>query len=589
MDKLPEQVKPLVSLEGIGSFEGCNIDGVARFLNVPYASPPVDSHRWKPPEPPLKFSGVRANPVALRRCPQPRRSQVCPEDESRLGITFEGHTLEDSEDCLVLNVFTPANAFVATSSGKSSKQLPTIFYIHGGGGKFGSCHGSHLAGQELVKSQNACYVAANYRLGIFGFLSHPELSAEDMSSEADTLGSGNYALLDLIAALHWIRCHIGSFGGDPNNVTVWGFSTGAQLAGCLLVSPRANGLFHRVFIQSCVDVVNVRAVTPGSSVWLNKSGEEWGQELGEELGCPKGDGQLAAMRRLTAAELVCKTMEKSASDCYEPALDSRECHGKMSARPLLSIAALAIGAFNKVPVMIGVTEQDGLGKSELELVQFPEIDVGTLDGLDSLLANEFGDTEEPKLHYPHYPFARPVSAKAYLEHFLGDLSKDLWYNAATWFVANKIASSAGAPPIFMYVFTEKVSSSGLPWEPDISIFPSSFHGADAVYWNGNVLKPLSEFNDDGRRRRKEALAKQMMTFLANFSRTGNPGHGSDGEAPPSPHWEPHSCGCARYMELGPCLEMRTLDEKTLNRYRFIEAYLEKRLVQIQRAKRRKLL
>ena len=110
-----------------------------------------------------------------------------------------------------------------------------------------------------------CCVNINYRLGILGFLAHPEL-------QADPSGSGNYAILDQIFALHWIQSNIAAFGGDPKNVTIWGLSSGAQYVSTLLVSPAAQGLFHRAMVQSCSDLNNVRQVAGSCDVWLGKTG-----------------------------------------------------------------------------------------------------------------------------------------------------------------------------------------------------------------------------------------------------------------------------------------------------------------------------
>ena len=110
----------------------------------------------------------------------------------------------------------------------------------------------------------------NYRLGIFGFLAHPDL---------DPMGSGNYAILDQIFALHWVRDNIAAFGGDPNNVTIWGLSSGAQYVSTLLVSPAAQGLFHKAMVQSCADLNNVRQLAGTCDVWLGKTAEDWGRQL----------------------------------------------------------------------------------------------------------------------------------------------------------------------------------------------------------------------------------------------------------------------------------------------------------------------
>ncbi len=128
-----------------------------------------------------------------------------------------------------------------------------------------------------------CVVNINYRLGILGFLAHPELSEEQNQNENQNGASGNCAILDQIAALQWVRDNIRAFGGDSKNVTLWGLSSGAQYVSTLLVSPAAEGLFHKAMVQSCADLNNVRQVCGSCDVWLGKTAEEWGHQLCQDF------------------------------------------------------------------------------------------------------------------------------------------------------------------------------------------------------------------------------------------------------------------------------------------------------------------
>lgn len=341
---------PIVALDGLGELRGDACPAapeVIRFLDVPYAAPPVGDTRWRQPSQPEPFEGVRANPRVLTRCPQPSMGG------GAAPVTFEGHTLEDDEDCLKLAIWAPLAALRAaeeaderaqlaaieaaeaaaaeaeqleraqvdgsvlprderppgSSSGlpggssdagnshldaaqtaedaeaDTSHLLPIIFYIHGGGGRFGSCHTPAHGGEALAASQNVVFISVGYRLGILGFLAHPALSSED---RGQTACCGNYAIADQFAALTWVQAHATSFGGNPNCVTIMGLSSGAQYVSTLIVSPpsrhpqwgiskesRPTGLFHRAFAQSCVDLPNVRKLQSGCEMWGEKSAEEW--------------------------------------------------------------------------------------------------------------------------------------------------------------------------------------------------------------------------------------------------------------------------------------------------------------------------
>eukprot|EP01043_Picozoa_sp_COSAG02_P003773 COSAG02_NODE_95_length_37416_cov_60.512742_4_plen_269_part_00 len=223
---------------------------VHRFLALPYAASPTGPRRWRPPHPVESWEGVRKTPNKL---------PVCPQVGGMGRASFEGYTNEQTEDCLMLNVFTPTLDPAA--------KLPVLFYIHGGSGKHGTGMTPRLGGDTLAAT-GACFVNINYRLGVFGFCAHPELAAEHPRGS-----SGNYAILDQIAALEWVQRNIVNFGGDPDRVTIWGLSSGAQFVSTLVCCPLATGLFHRAMIQSCTDLANLRHCKIRSDVWLNKSAE----------------------------------------------------------------------------------------------------------------------------------------------------------------------------------------------------------------------------------------------------------------------------------------------------------------------------
>jgi para-nitrobenzyl esterase len=209
-----------------GKISGSEANGVASFKGIPYVAPPTGDLRWKPPHTVAPWTVTRAAKEFGAVCPQP------PILEKAYGIRFD-HL---SEDCLTLNVWTAANS--------SAERHPVLFWIHGGGNIAGA--GSLTDGSALAKL-GAVVVTINYRLGPFGFLSLPSLS-----SESSRHSSGNYGLLDQVQALLWVHRNIEKFGGDPQNVTIFGQSAGGTDIGWLMTSPLAKGLFHRAIVESGV-------------------------------------------------------------------------------------------------------------------------------------------------------------------------------------------------------------------------------------------------------------------------------------------------------------------------------------------------
>ena len=274
---------PTVSVTG-GQVRGSLLEkGGAVFKGMPFAQPPLLDLRWRPPLPAKPWDGVRD---------ATRFSAPCAQNAG-------GHMLEtSSEDCLYLNLWAP--------QWPPRGRLPVMFWIHGGGNYGGSASSASFDGESLAR-RGVVVVTANYRITIFGFFSHPELTRESPHHS-----SGNYGLLDQIAALHWVRDNIARFGGDPGNVTVFGQSAGAVDANVLMTSPLAKGLFHRVIAESGTVTRNPDAATLGmtalGAVMQVKSGPVTysdAPELAEaERAGEKPGGKLASLRVLPAADLL---------------------------------------------------------------------------------------------------------------------------------------------------------------------------------------------------------------------------------------------------------------------------------------------
>ncbi len=248
------------------------------YRGIPYAAPPLGDLRWKPPQPVAPWSGIREATVFSSMCPQQKASWV-------------PGTI--SEDCLYLNVFTPAK--------KTSERLPVMVWFHGGGFAVGSANQLPYSWPALPQ-HGVVMVGVNHRLGPMGLLALPQLSKESPNGV-----SGNYMFLDLIASLKWVQTNIEAFGGDPNNVTIFGESGGGGKTDALMASPLATGLFQHAILESGANSegVGIRSVT------TLKDAEALGEQLVAKLGIPENGDVLAALRATPYQQILDASAEMS--------------------------------------------------------------------------------------------------------------------------------------------------------------------------------------------------------------------------------------------------------------------------------------
>nr|WP_233594957.1 carboxylesterase family protein [Amycolatopsis sp. WAC 04169] len=294
-----------------GPVRGVSADGYRSFQGIPFAAPPVGDLRWSPPRKPASWSAVRD---ASR--PGPRCAQGA-------GL---GSPPSEAEDCLYLNVISPAKA--------ERKPRPVLVWVHGG--SFTSGAGSDYDFKRMALGGDVVVVTVNYRLGVFGFFGHPELGRD----------SGVFGLQDQQAALRWVQRNARAFGGDPRNVTLFGESAGAMSTCAQLTSPSAAGLFHRAIIQSgpCTltwpDGGFFPGVPAGSPYLPRTDVEAMGAEAAKKLGC----ADVACLRRLPVKDLVSQPFST-------PAFGT----GLLPEHPA---EALKAGHFARVPVLTGVTRDE---------------------------------------------------------------------------------------------------------------------------------------------------------------------------------------------------------------------------------------
>jgi para-nitrobenzyl esterase len=271
--------EPVRTANGLVAGVPSKVDGVVAFKGIPFGAPPVGELRWKPPQPVAAWDGVRAGDKFGPVCMQPKAPDRVPNNRT----VDQTDSPPMSEDCLYLNVWTPAAS--------ANAKLPVMVWIFGGAYTEGGGSTPHNQGDPLA-AKGVVVVSFNYRLGALGFLAHPELTAESPNH-----ASGNYALTDVLAVLQWVQKNIAAFGGNPANVTIFGESAGSAISAALVGSPRGAGLFHRAIAES------------GTWMGLNlapmrsrESAEQQTVKVAAEIGA----ANLAALRALPADQAATK-------------------------------------------------------------------------------------------------------------------------------------------------------------------------------------------------------------------------------------------------------------------------------------------
>ena len=307
------QASPIVKVDS-GELQGVDADGVISFKGIPFAAPPVGEFRWRPPQPAAKWTGVRQaaefGRAACRNAVRAASRRGCARGAPRLGRPPSAPPLDrsarspppplrplsaPSEDCLYLNVWRPAEP--------AARNLPVMVWIYGGGFTGGSSSSPNTSGVGFAK-QGVVLVAMNYRVGRFGFFALPALS-----SERPNENKGNYAYMDQIAALQWVKRNIAAFGGNPNNVTIFGFSAGGVSVHSMLASPQARGLFHKAIVESGGSRDSVLTARPMRADGVDPnypvSAETIGSNFAKSMGIDGTDqAALAKLRGLSADEVL---------------------------------------------------------------------------------------------------------------------------------------------------------------------------------------------------------------------------------------------------------------------------------------------
>ncbi len=493
-----------------GDVVGVSLEGgaVHAWRGLPYAEPPVGSLRWRAPRTPTTWQGTWEALVSGSPCPQ-------------LG----GEPVLGDEDCLYLDVYAPAMGADALPEG--ADRLPVMYWIHGGGNTMG--WGDQVPPAALARDNGVIVVTINYRLGIFGWLSHPALRA---SAQGPEDASGNFGTLDMIRGLEWVQENIAAFGGDPNRVTIFGESAGGLNVFSLLVSPRAKGLFHAAIAQSGSPTTMTRDESenytddgyapglPGSSselliALLRRAGRAESRESAKQVAAQMSTGEVEAFLR-----------EHSTRELLEPFVEIMDETLPMYISPNIFQDGFVVakgepielfaraGAYNAVPFIAGTNRDE---HKLFFAMNSPHLE--TTFGLPSGFKNErLYDVE-------------------------GEYGGLMWRAMGADEPVSTMRGTQG-PSVWAYRFDwdEETSVLGM----DLSKLLGAAHGLEMIFVFGVTDFGFANrffFEDQAS---AATLSEQMRSYWANFAHSFRPGQGQQGELP---EWKPWGVGreAPKYM------------------------------------------
>lgn len=477
--------------------------GIEVFKGIPYAAPPVGNLRWRAPQPPKKWSGIlKANHFCSNCMQLSLAAQENPPNVNRKSVWTKPFLIPKgaiTENCLYLNIWTPAKT--------PEEHLPVIVWIHGGGFQSGSGSVPIYNGTALAK-KGVVFVTINYRLGLFGFLALPQLSRESAHHS-----SGNYGLLDQIAALKWVKNNISNFGGDPNNVTIDGQSAGAFSVNYLVASPLAKGLFQRAIAESGGSFVS----DPMNSTISLKKAEKKGLNFMQEAHV----NTLGQLRKLSADSLL------KAGGSFNPNIDGYVLPEKIS-------TIFAEGKQNDVPTLTGWNIDEGTAFSIYSR---------------SLNAKEFREQTQRMYGNNSRKFLRYYPAKTNKEALSSQyaITRDLMFAIQNYTWAN-LQNKTGSSKVFLYTFDRKLPAKGK------FKFFGAFHSGEIAYALDNLKYLNRPWQPVDRK-----IAKIISSYWVNFAKTGNPnGRGL-------PVWHAYNQKAGKDMELGKRMGMQKVpNEAAMN-------------------------
>lgn len=468
-----------------GKIRGVDIDGIKIFKGIPYGASTAGTNRFMPPAEPADWSGVRDALAYGHSAPQ--RDPTAPPPQPGT-ISISGENLPpEGEDCLVLNVWTPA----VRSARSSDRKRPVMFWCHGGGFATGSGSSPDNDGTNLARRGDVVVVTINHRLNVLGFANLSEFSD-------DFAASGDAGMLDIVQALKWVRSNISQFGGDPNNVTIFGQSGGGRKVETLLAMPSAKGLFHRAIVESgaAVKVVDRDVAVRNSEQLLAK------------LGIDKKN--VRALQKLSVEKIMAAYFAVVKDDPgVDPSLGgfSPSVDGKILPQHPFYPGASTVSA--EVPVMIGCTRTEMTLFSLHDPSAFSQSDADMRKRVTDLLGGQA--TNMIDLYRRLNPGASPSDI-----YFL--IASDYRYGAPTMIAAQRRAA-LGKAPVYLYYFTwETPVLGGRLKSPHTMEIPFAFD-------NVKISARITGGGADAM-----ALADKVSDSWIAFARSGNP------NTPKLPQW-----------------------------------------------------
>jgi len=471
------QPAPIAAVSG-GQLRGALLEqGGAVFKGIPYAQPPVGELRWREPWPAKPWSGIRDAMAFGAPCAQNANGRMLP---------------ASSEDCLYLNIWTP--------DWPARSRKPVMLWIHGGGNYGGTASSNNFDGERLAR-HGVVLVSINYRLTVFGFFSHPELTKESSHH-----ASGNYGLLDQIAALQWVHENIAKFGGDPGNVTIFGQSAGAVDVDVLMTSPLAKGLFQRAIAESGTVTRNpddatlrmtalgaVMQVKSGPVSYSDAAGLAEAEASGERLG-----RSLEELRRMPAADLLAAVAAPRMS--IGPA-NGVSVDGYAFPKPPAEV--FATGKEQRIPLLVGNNSRERTPKTTPEELQ------GAMQAMYGPLASKAA-----ALYGPPDPLYGAADAQWVV---------DTMYRCPV--VAQLVWHANAGNPAYEYQFDRAA-----PGREALG----AVHGAEVGYVFGSLGAAYSDAD--------RQVSAEMQQYWTNFAKTGNP------NGPGLPRWPRFDASARGFME-----------------------------------------
>ena len=516
-----------------GTVEGTTEkSGVRAFRGIPFAAPPTGDLRWKPPQPVANWEGVRKAEQFGPRCTQASVFSDMNFRSSGMG-----------EDCLYLNVWTPAAPKPEGAGGPAAPKpqggLPVLVYFYGGGFVAGDGSEPRYEGESMAR-KGIVALTVNYRLGVFGFLAHPELTAESPHH-----ASGNYAFLDQQAALVWVQKNIAAFGGDPKRVTIAGESAGSIAVSVLMTSPLSKGLIAGAIGESGAAIAPTLPPVPLAQA----------EAEGVKFASSAGASSLAALRAMPAAQIL-EVAARPQAGRFQSAIDGWVL-------PKGPADILAAGEQAHVPLLVGWNSEESGARGVLQAKD------PTPENLAAALKTLYGDRADEALKLYGGTTADEVRQAA------TDLASDRFIAFSTWKWSD-LHAKTGGKPVYRYFYTRPrpeavaaavtasvaAGAAGTAPKPPAPapVSRGASHSAEIEYAMGNLAtnKVFAWTPDDYK------VSEVMQGFFANFVKSGNP------NGPGLPEWpEVSSTGNAQVMRID--VQSRADADTKRPRYLFLDA------------------